>query len=220
MRGLEILIHWARQEGWNPGPHDANVFWHTDPEAFYGYFHNGKLIAGGAVVSYNKLFGFMGLFIVKPSYRSSGIGRELWYRRRDILLSRLNAGASIGMDGVLAMQPFYKKGGFEIAFRDERHERKGEQIEVNKNISAIEEKDFDAVLSYDTQCFGCPRPQFLIPWLKQENATTFKYTTGQELNGFAIIRKAYDGYKVCPLFADNIEVAEKLYQACLNAVTG
>ena len=162
----------------------------------------------------------MGLFIVKPSYRSSGIGRELWYRRRDILLSRLNAGASIGMDGVLAMQPFYKKGGFEIAFRDERHERKGEQIEVNKNISAIEEKDFDAVLSYDTQCFGCPRPQFLIPWLKQENATTFKYTTGQELNGFAIIRKAYNGYKVCPLFADNIEVAEKLYRACLNAVRG
>ena len=219
-RGLEILIQWAREEGWNPGLHDADIFWQTDPEGFYGYYNNGELIAGGAIVSYNKLFGFMGLFIVKPAYRSSGIGRALWYRRRDLLLSRLNKGASIGMDGVLAMQPFYKKGGFEIAFRDERHEKTGEQFEVDKNISAIEEKDFDAVLSYDTQCFGFPRPQFLIPWLKQENATNVQISTGQQLNGFAVIRKAAKGFKVCPLFADNIEVAEKLYQACLNAVRG
>ena len=47
-----------------------------------------------------------GLFIVKPEYRAMGIGRKLWYQRRDLLISRLHNNASIGMDGVVAMQPF------------------------------------------------------------------------------------------------------------------
>ena len=56
------------------------------------------------------------------------MGSKLWYKRRDALLARLNEGASIGMDGVVDMQPFYEKGGFQIAFRDERHEKIGEEL--------------------------------------------------------------------------------------------
>ena len=216
--GLETLIKWAGEEGWNPGLNDAEVFWKTDPDGYYGYYYNGELIAGGSIVSYDKKFGFMGFFIVKPEYRSHGIGRKLWYQRRNALISRLNKGATIGMDGVIAMQHFYKKGGFEIEFRDERHEKKGQKFEVNKNISPIEEKDLDSVLAYDRQCFGFSRQQFLIPWLKQKNTKAFKFIKDRKLTGFAIIRKANKGYKVCPLFADNAEVAEELYKACLNSV--
>ncbi len=96
-----------------------------------------EMIGGGSIVSYNKEFGFMGFFIVKPDYRAHGIGKKLWYQRRDTLLSRLNKGASIGMDGVIAMQPFYKKGGFEISFRDERYENIGKEFKIDKNISPI-----------------------------------------------------------------------------------
>ena len=218
--GLKTLISWANEEGWNPGINDAEVFWKTDPDGYYGYYYHKELIAGGSIVSYNKLFGFMGFFIVKPEYRSHGIGRKLWYQRRDTLISRLHKGATIGMDGVIAMQPFYNKGGFEIAFRDERHEKVGEKFEVDNNISPIEEKDFDSVLDYDKEYFGFPRPQFLIPWMQQANVKTFKYIYDTELKGFAIIRRANKGYKVCPLFADNAEIAEELYKACLNTVVG
>ena len=218
--GLKVLIKWADEEGWNPGLNDADVFWKTDPDAYYGYYYNDELIAGGSIVSYDKQFGFMGFFIVEPEFRSLGIGRKLWYQRRDTLISRLNKGASIGMDGVIAMQPFYKKGGFEFEFRDERHEKIGEKFIIDKNIYTIEEKDFEDILAYDKQCFGFPRPQFLIPWLKQANVKTFKYSDNKKLGGFAVIRKANKGYKICPLFADNAEIAEELYKACLNSVTG
>jgi GNAT superfamily N-acetyltransferase len=218
--GVKTLVKWAEKEGWNPGLHDAEVFWRTDPEGFYGYFRNGELIGGGSIVSYNKQFGFMGFFIVKPEYRSHGIGRKLWYQRRDTLLSRLNEGASVGMDGVVAMQPFYRKGGFEIAFRDERHEKTGMTFDVNQHISAIQDQDMEAILAYDKDCFGFPRPQFLKPWLNLPNVRTFKYGDKGDLRGFAVIRKAVKGYKVCPLFANNKEIAEELYKACLNAVPG
>lgn len=216
--GLKTLVSWARQEGWNPGPYDAEVFWATDPDGHYGYFDNGTLIAGGSIISYNKEFGFMGLFIVKPEYRSFGIGRKLWYQRRDTLLSRLNKGVSIGMDGVVAMQPFYQKGGFEIAFRDMRYEKKGIAFNTDKNITSIEEDDHSSILAYDKQCFGFSRPQFMAPWLRLPGNKTFKYVENGQLKGFAIVRKAHVGYKICPLFADNDWIAEELYKACLSSV--
>ncbi len=218
--GVKTLVEWAETEGWNPGPHDANVYYQTDPDGFYGYFHNGDMIGGGSIVSYNKEFGFMGFFIVKPDYRAHGIGKKLWYQRRDTLLSSLNKGASIGMDGVIAMQPFYQKGGFEISFRDERYENVGKGYKIDKNISPIVDNDFDSILGYDKQCFGFSRPQFLKPWLKLLGNKTFKYLDEGKLKGFAIVRKANKGYKICPLFADNEMVAEALYKACLNSVVG
>jgi GNAT superfamily N-acetyltransferase len=218
--GLKTLVNWAAQEHWNPGPLDAEVFFATDPEGFYGYFDHDEMIAGGSIVSYQKAFGFMGFFIVKPEYRASGIGRKLWYQRRNTLLSRLNPIAAIGMDGVVAMQPFYKKGGFEIAFRDERHEKTGTAFEINNHITPITDEDFGAIMAYDLQCFGFERPQFMKPWLKLPKSKTFKFIENGEFKGFAVMRKANKGFKICPLFADDATVATELYKACLNAVPG
>ncbi len=218
--GLQTLVSWAAAEGWNPGPYDAAVFWATDPEGFYGCFAGDELIGGGSIVSYGGKFGFMGFFIVKPEYRGQGIGEKLWYKRRDTLLARLDAGAAIGMDGVVDMQPFYTKGGFVAAFRDERYERIGEPMDYNDKVSPITGEDTDVILAYDTVCFGLPRPQFMKPWMQMAGNKMFKYTEDGKLKGFAIVRKAQQGYKVCPLFADNGAVAEELYRACLNAVAG
>lgn len=217
-KGLKTLVTWAKTEGWNPGPNDADVYWATDPDGFYGYFDNNKLIAGGSLVSYNSEFGFMGFFIVKPEYRGKGIGRKLWLQRRDTLLSRLNRNSSIGMDGVVAMQPFYKKGGFEIAFKDIRYEKIGLAFDVSKNISSINNEDLESILKYDKQCFGFARPVFMESWLNIPNNKTFKYVEEGQIKGFAIVRKAYTGYKICPLFADSEDIAQKLYEACLNSV--
>jgi len=220
LHGLKHLVLWAEKEGWNPGPDDAEVFFETDPDGFYGYFDNNDLIAGGSIVSYDKACGFMGFFIVKPEYRSLGIGRKLWYQRRDTLLQRLKPAATIGMDGVLAMQPFYKKGGFEIAFRDERHAKVGTACKIDRNISSITDEDFTTIMAYDQKCFGFPRPGFLKSWLKLPGVKTFKYVFDGKLKGFAVVRKASSGYKIGPLFADDANIASELYKACLNSAIG
>jgi hypothetical protein len=124
------------------------------------------------------------------------------------------------MDGVVAMQAFYKKGGFEIAFKDERYEKIGINFSLDSNISAIKEEDYLEINHYDKLCFGFSRPQFLNPWIKLPGNKTFKYLDGNKVRGFAIVRKASTGFKVGPLFADNNRIAEELYKACLNSVIG
>lgn len=219
-QGVTTLVGWAEQEGWNPGPNDAEIFYQTDPDGFYGYFHEGELIAGGSIVSYGGKFGFMGLFIVRAGFRGNGIGNQLWLLRKNHLLSRLDDGAAIGMDGVVDMQPFYNQGGFEIAFRDERYEKTGSQYPVDASISNIEDSDFPEILEWDKKCFGFDRSQFLKLWIRQPGAKAFKYKSNDAVSGFAVMRKAKQGYKTGPLFASNEEVAESLYQACLNSAVG
>lgn len=214
---LDILVSWADQEGWNPGPHDADVFWHTDPDGFYGFFDQGELVAGGAIISYEGAFGFMGFFIVKPAYRSRGIGRKLWYLRRDALLKRLESGAAIGMDGVVAMQPFYNRGGFQTAFRDLRFEGMGKPYPFDNFVSPIRESDIKDVLAYDRQCFGFDRHRFMTRWLKMPETSPFKYLKNNILKGFAVLRQVRRGYKIGPLFADTPEIADALFKACASA---
>ena len=219
-RGLRTLLDWAKKEGWNPGDNDFDVFWKTDPQGYYGFYFNKELIAAGAIISYNKEYGFMGLFIVDSNYRAQGIGRKLWYLRRDLLISRLNQGATIGMDGVVAMQPFYEKGGFKIAFTDERYEYTGRKESVNNAISVSNAKDIEDMVAYDIACFGYQRKQFLENWLVIPDSTSFKFSEKKQIKGYAVIRKVHSGYKIGPLFADNEHIAEELFKACLNSAEG
>lgn len=217
---LITLVDWAKAEGWNPGPYDAHVFYATDPDGHYGYFIGDEMIAGGSIVSYNGEFGFMGLFIVKPNFRGKGFGRQLWFERRNLLLSRLEPEASIGMDGVVAMQPFYRAGGFESAFIDKRFVRLGEHFSENIFVTPIQSNDYFDISVYDSLCFGFRRPSFLKPWLELPQTKAFKYVENGTLKGFVVLRKATVGYKIGPLFADNYQVAEALYRACLSNALG
>ena len=213
---LQELISWAEKEGWNPGKQDAEIFWSTDPDGYYGIFLNNEMIGAGALVSYDGKFGSMGLFIVKPEHRGGGYGNQLWYKRRDTLLARLEPGAAIGMDGVVPMQPFYAKGGFKIAFKDMRYERTGSSFERDRRVAELQEKDIEEIKKYDFDCMGYQRNKFLEPWIKQVVGKTFVFREEGKLNGYAVIREAVLGLRIGPLFADNLEGAEALYKACLD----
>jgi GNAT superfamily N-acetyltransferase len=214
--GLRTLIDWASNEGWNPGKNDAEVFWNTDPDGFYGFYYENQLIAGGAIISYNKEYGFMGLFIVHRDFRNKGIGKKLWHFRRDLLINKLNPNAPIGMDGVLDMQSFYNRGGFNIAFRDERYEFNSKIIPFSTNVSPINKEDFENIIEYDIIYFGCQRTVFLKNWLQMPESKAIKYTENDRILGYAVIRKAETGYKIGPLFANNQKIAEELFKSCLS----
>jgi GNAT superfamily N-acetyltransferase len=214
------LVSWAEKEGWNPGPQDADLFYLADPDGFYGYFLEDELIGGGSLVSYSGEYGFMGLYIMKPEYRSQGIGRTLWNLRKNTLLNRLKPNATIGMDGVVAMQSFYQKGGFALAFRDVRHEKIGEPFPLAQEIAVITPTDFPVVLEFDKHCFGFHRAEFMKAWLMQPGGQSFKYEKEGQLLGFATLRKVEVGYKIGPLFAQTYSAATALYEACLTAAVG
>ncbi|MCP4167124.1 MAG: GNAT family N-acetyltransferase [Chloroflexi bacterium] len=212
---VDELIAWAAGEGWNPGLHDAEVFWATDPEAFIAADFDGEMIGGGAITSYNGEYGFMGFFIVRPEYRGRGFGNTLWHARRERLLDRLRPGASIGLDGVFEMQDYYVKGGFTFShrnmrFRAEISDRPATSPDDDNSIIPLAAVPFEQVLEYDRNCFSALRPIFLREWISQPDALALGYQRDGELSGYGVVRRCGEGCKVGPLFADDVLAAETL----------
>jgi hypothetical protein len=131
----------------------------------------------------------------------------------------LKENASIGMDGILAMQPFYQKGGFNIAFRDERFELLGKAYSFSDHVSTIELEDFSEILKYDKLHFGFQRTLFLNQWLTMPESKVIKYKHNNEIKGYAVIRPAEKGYRIGPLFAQDDSIAEELLKCCLSFAT-
>ena len=217
---FDIAVEWAANEGWNPGLHDADVFWKTDPEGYVGAELDGELVATGSIVSYDGNYGFTGFFIVRPDLRGQGIGTKLWYYRRDHLKSRLSPDASIGMDGVFDMQDWYAKGGFTFSHRNLRMEGIGKAAPGQPQVISLSEVPFEKVLAYDTTHFGCSRGNFLKEWISMPDAFAAGFVEDENLKGYGMIRSCREGHKIGPLFADNPAVAEFLFDQLSARVEG
>jgi GNAT superfamily N-acetyltransferase len=217
---LDVLVDWAANEGWNPGKNDADIFWNTDPDGFIAAELDNELIGGGSIVSYGGRFGFMGFFIVKPEWRSRGLGRQLWNFRKERLLSRLDPGAAIGMDGVFDMQPFYAQGGFEFFGRDLRYEGVGAAGKLHPGLVEAKDVPFDKLLEYDARHFPAPRPRFIEQWLQQPESRSLVMVSNGEIRGYGMVRACRQGFKIGPLFAADTAVAEALFNGLSDNARG
>lgn len=217
---LATVVDWAAAEGWEPGLHDADAFWAADAAGFLGLESNGALIGSGAIIAYPGAestgagSGFMGLFIVEPKYRGQGLGHDFWYYRRDLLRSRLGADAPIQMDGVVAMEPFYSRGGFRRLHYDIRMSGVVENM-PNGTVDCVDAREltFDHLLTYDQECSGLVRRAFLEKWINAPESVSLAVIDGETIIGFGVLRKTVGKAKVGPLFADSRDVAQTLLGA-------
>ena len=213
---LDELVEWAALEGWNPGLHDADAYWATDPNAFIAAELQGELIGGGAITAYGEDFGFMGFFIVRPEHRGQGYGNALWLARRDRLKARLRPGASIGLDGVFDMEPYYARGGFVRAHRDLRFSgQRIPRVALSRDdgieVLPVDRISFDDLKRYDRRCFPTNRDRFLHAWTVLPESAALATRRHGELCGYGVIRRCREGCRVGPLFADDQTVALKLF---------
>lgn len=210
------LVDWAADEGWNPGSHDADAFWKTDPDGFLAMEIDGQLIGGGAIPRHNDHYGFMGLFIIKPEFRGQGFGHQLWYARRDKLLNRLEPPRTIGLDAVTDMIPFYARGGFEVFTRHCRYECATfiPQSHASHTIVDLKTVGKNLVESFDQRGFPGKRQHYLTAWLDLPNTIQLAAMNNGNMLGYCVARPCQTGWKIGPLFANDRITAEALFHRC------
>lgn len=204
---LDVMVGWAAQEGWNPGLYDADAFYATDCKGFYLGFLANEPVGSISAVAYDETFGFLGFYIVKPELRSKGYGIQIWNEALKHLPTQ-----NIGLDGVVAQQENYKKSGFKLAYRNIRYEGTGIDDKTNDtHIVPLSSVNFEQLAAYDNQVFPTSRQSFLKEWIKQPESLSIAYVENNGLLGYAMVRKCQTGYKVGPLFADNPDIADKMF---------
>ena len=212
---VDVLRGWAASEGWNPGLNDLRLVWDLAPASFVALRKGDALVGGGSILSYEGAFGFMGLFILRADERGKGLGTALWHWRRDTLRSRLKPGASIAMDGVFEMVPFYQRGGFEPAYQVLRYQGTAQGSDT-KDVSALTQADFEDIDAYDRPIAQVPRAAFLRRWLTQPGGFAVGCRQNGALVGYGAARPCDTGFKIGPLFADSPEIAAKVGQGLMR----
>jgi predicted N-acetyltransferase YhbS len=208
---LKLSLDWATTEGWNPGIYDAEAFYAADTGGFLIGEIAGEPITSISAVRYDNSFGFIGLYIVKTNWRNQGFGLQTWNAGLKLLGDR-----NIALDGVLAQVDNYRKFGFQPAYRHVRYAGLGMATDINKSILPLSDVPREELLKYDRQCFPTPRPQFLEKWINQPENAAYGFLRNDNLSGYGVLRKCRNGFKIGPLFADNLEIAESLFLALIN----
>ncbi|MBU6452630.1 MAG: GNAT family N-acetyltransferase [Cyanobacteria bacterium REEB67] len=216
---LLTAIEWAAAEGWNPGKNDIDSFYDTDREGFLGGFLDGRMIASISAVRYSGDFGFIGFYIVVPEERGKGYGYTLW----QAAMARLGKG-NIGLDGVPAQVINYERSGFRSAYKTSRYGhpswQQAEACEPSRSVSDLSATNMDKVINYDKNFVPAPRPTLIKNWLRQKESIARVLLDKDEVKGYGVIRPSRDGYKIGPLFAEDEEAAEAIFQALVSNVCG
>lgn len=211
---VKYAIKLARTEGWNPGIHDAKTFFTADPNGFLIGLLNGHPISCISAIKYNENFGFLGLYIVEKKFRNQHFGIQIW----NVALKYLE-GCDIGLDGVETMVSEYMQSGFETAYFNTRYEGVSTlENKLNPKIIELSNNNFSDLFEYDESIYPAPRQAFLRGWINSPSSISLGYLDNKKLLGYGVIRKCVEGYKIGPLFADNENIAESLFQALSNQI--
>ncbi|MFE7114698.1 GNAT family N-acetyltransferase [Streptomyces sp. NPDC057654] len=225
------VAKWAAEEGWNPGRGDTAAFHPIDPAGFF----IGRLEAGGgappvssiSVVNYSDQYAFLGYYMVHPDHRGQGLGLATWRAAFPHAGTR-----TVGLDAVPAQQSTYKRAGFKAVYDTIRYvgrPRGGDgtagrtvtgaaTIPVTPPVTIpvttpIAPDRLDAIAAYDRRCFPADRREFLARWLTADGHIAHVHLRDGQIAGYGVIRPARDGHRIGPLFADDRESAEALFDA-------
>lgn len=214
LEDLKIALSWAEAEGWNPGVDDANSFYGVDPEGFLVGELKGNPISCISALRYSDNFSFIGIYIVKPEYRHQGYGLTTFQEAIKLINHQPAA-----LDAVLQQVKNYEKWGFKPAHVHRRYQGRI-QGRIADDVINLTQVNFDQLCHYDHQYFPIYRAEFLQKWINQPQGIGYAVLNQGELSGYGVIRKAVQGFKLAPLFAEDQEVAEKLLLALANYAQG
>ena len=169
--------------------------------------YGGRPIGCISAVRYSNDYGFIGLFIIEEEFRKQWFGAYLARTALSYLGKR-----NIGLDGMPDRIESYERIGFKLAYRILRFEGIA-QGKITKNLVDANEIPFVDLAKYDTKMFSAERHEFLKCWINQPESSSYCVMKDNTIKGYGVIRKAIDGFKIGPLFADTPEIAETLFIA-------
>lgn len=126
---------------------------------------------------------------------------------------------NIGLDGLIVQQENYQKSGFQLAYYHIRYETVGGTTYPNyPDLINLSEVPFTKLEKYDRLVFPTKRTKFLQNWLIPPGRFALAVISDDQLVGYGVIRPSYQGFRIGPLFANNRQIAEALFDALLAKV--
>ncbi|MEB3322166.1 MAG: GNAT family N-acetyltransferase, partial [Synechococcaceae cyanobacterium] len=229
---LPLVTGWARQEGFCPGPGDLAILRRADRTGVWVGCLAGEPIGCIIGVRWDRRYGFIGLFLVRPEHRGHGYGVALWRRA----LEHLADVACIGLEAAPERVADYAGWGFRPAWdtlrwtlpaAPARPACAAVPLAAGHRLLPAAAVPEAVVQAYDARHAATPRPHFLREWLRpregeaagDDPAVLVVLDRAGACRGFARIRpcllapagaEASPGWRLGPWLADDGALAGAL----------
>jgi GNAT superfamily N-acetyltransferase len=206
---LEMVMGWAKDEGWNPGKYDYLAYYALDQNGFLILTLGDEIIGSLSILKYSQDFAFIGLFIVLPEYRNKGYGTMLWEEG----LRRLSEVSMVGLYAVQQQVPRYERSEFSTHHENFRWEMEESRKESLSHLSGFFEarEHYDELVAYDQGIWGASRDSFFSSFLEKPETYIFiSFNDENKVSGYGMIRPCISGYRIGPIYCDDIESAKQL----------
>lgn len=218
---MKLITSWAKNEGWNIGKYDYDPYFELDKQGYLLLFLKKKPIGCISIVKYSQEFSFIGLFIVLPEYRSRGFGKKLW----EEAMSRLHTIPRIGLYAVPKQVSRYASFGFEKKFKNQRFHQIAPTYPEDLNHWIDSKKSphlmFEKLCQYDDWAFKNSRKKLLTRMLQMPQTFAFvSFDKNEIVTGYGLVRPCIKGFRIGPLYANDLESAQILFRLLLTKIPG
>lgn len=179
----------------------------------FGVVADERIVATGVLTPYGEAHGTCNMIIVEPSVRGTGLGRRLMQAMMDAAGNR-----ECRLVATDAGRPLYEKFGYKPTGLICQYQGLAGEFIMPESLATAGPDDLDAILALDLAATGMDRHSLLTPLLCE--ATVLLQREGEEILGYAAVRRFGRGQQIGPIIARNDSVAKRLLQAGLAHCSG
>ncbi|MBT0160312.1 GNAT family N-acetyltransferase [Candidatus Bathyarchaeota archaeon A05DMB-2] len=174
---------------WNMTVDDFKLATTLEPEGCFTLLYGSERVGIATTVSFGKV-GWFGNLIVRPEYRRKGAGSFLLRHALDYLK---DAGVeTVGLYAYPHLIKFYESFGFNVDEEFlELHCKPLSRI-TPETPRKIQRQDVEAVIDFDSQCFGACRTKLLEYLFRKKKNLCYFSADDNGVRGY-IVAKIFDG---------------------------
>ncbi|MWG33830.1 GNAT family N-acetyltransferase [Halomarina oriensis] len=208
---VDGALRLSTQANWNQTATDWRRLIALAPDACYGGWVDGDLVATATVVSYAGAVGWVGMVLVDEAHRRRGYGSAMFERALD---DALDDGLRVGLDATADGRTVYRQYGFENVAPIVRWSGAVEPTAETGDVEPVD--DSDRIAAFDRRACGTDRRDLLARLLAEEGAVGLVRGQGSELNGYAVLRPGRERAQLGPLVATDRETCAALLSAAAS----
>lgn len=143
---------------WNQTREDWRRLLMLEPEGCFAAEVDGKVVATTTTTTYGRTLAWIGMVLVDPDFRRSGIATRLMKRALEYVSGRVD---TVKLDATAEGQPVYERLGFNVESRIERWVNDSSLTEREGEPSTMTDAVRREVFELDRKAFGADRSQLL-----------------------------------------------------------
>jgi len=203
-----------RLAGWNQTETDWRTLLQLETNGCFAAVLDDQLLGTTTTTSYGSQLAWIGMVLVQPEKRRTGIATKLLQTALSYLEHRVSI---VKLDATADGKSVYERIGFEVESLIERWSRKGEPVNFERQPETIDSDTRREILRLDAQAFGADRSKLLSLLLTNTCVRpVVQRTEAGSVTGYALARPGSNAAYVGPVVLDRGSDASALLDQILE----